>query len=127
MPFAALLLRPIVIISLMLLASLAGNAVLYKLWQGEVRHSGAVIGERDQAVASGQACSAATENLRRLADDRDRRLKLALAAAAKQAATAVARAETTLQAAPSVPTDLCASSLDLSRQKLAERRKAVPQ
>jgi hypothetical protein len=126
-PFAALLARPIVIISLMLLASLAGNAVLYKLWQGEVRHSGAVVGERDQAIAAGQACSAATENLRNLAADRDRRLKLALAAAAKQAAASVARAETTLQAVPSKPADLCASSLDLSRQKLAERRRSVPQ
>ncbi len=126
MPFAALLARPIVIVSLLLMASLAGNYALYRAWQGEVRRSGALAGERDQALAAGRECTRATEALQAQMASREKKLKAALAAANAQARAATARAETTLQAAPSVPGDMCASALDLSRRKLAERQKAVP-
>lgn len=122
MPLLALLARPMVIVSLLLAASLAGNYGLYKLWLGEVKHAGAISAEKDQAMASAEACSANTKRLVAEAADRERRMRAAVIAAEKRAREAAVAAAGTLLERPSTPGDLCKSADDLIVKKLSDRR-----
>lgn len=121
MPFAALLLRPIVIISILLLLSLGSNVVLFKMWKSSLAAIGVANEQRDQALAAGQACSDGVVKMRDAAAKREKALKASLAVAAKKLKVAEKKAQETLQMEPSIPGDLCASSLELSRMKIKER------
>jgi hypothetical protein len=134
----ALLANPLVILGLLLALSSGGNWILYKLWQGRVAEVGAVAAERDQAIAAGQTCTAATARLEAAAAEREAKLQAAIKAAAKRAKAAAVRADKTLTTPPKFKTEAaaiasgvvlapgtCASALDLSRGKLAERHRQL--
>lgn len=121
-----LLLKPSVILSLLLALSLVANVTLFKMRDATLKHLGSVSAERDQAIEAGKVCSLATANMKKMADAREKALKIALAKAQTAAKAAASKAETTLQMQPDKPNDLCASALDLSRSKLKERQEAKP-
>jgi hypothetical protein len=128
MMFASLLLRPTVLLSIALALSVGANYLLYNSWQGEVRRSGQLVEQRDEAVAAGKACSAGVDKLRREGETRAKTAAVALAKAREAARVAEARSLTTLGTAPTVPGDLCASAAVLNQAKLKERAaaRAVP-
>lgn len=119
-----LLLKPSVILGILLSLSIAANVTLFKMRDAALKHVGSVTAERDQAIEAGKICSLATENLKKASDDREKKLKVAVANAQKAAKVAASKAQVTLQMQPSQPNDLCTSSLDLSHQKLKERQEA---
>lgn len=121
MPAMSILSKPIVWVSIALVISLGANVMFYKLWQGEVRRSGAFVEQRDQAIAAGKACSEGVEKLRKEGDARAAAAAAALAKAREAARRAEARALTTLGTAPTVPGDLCASAAVMNTKKLQER------
>ena len=121
-----LLLKPSVILGILLSLSLIANVTLFKMRDATLKHLGSVSAERDQAIEAGKICSLATANLKKAADAREKTLRLALAKAQAVAKAAATKAQTTLQIQPSKPNDLCASALDLSRNKLKERQEAKP-
>ena len=97
--------------------SLAGNAALGWAYLGQRDKTAAasvevtsVTGERDAARAGVNACNEALEELRVLADERQKAAEPARAAAAATAARHNERADTILAAPPKVPGDDAASA-----------------
>jgi hypothetical protein len=126
LPAMSIMSKPIVWVSIALVVSLAANAGLWKLWQSEVRRSGAYAAQRDSAIAAGRACSEGVERLRKAGDDRAAEAARELARARDAARRAEAHALETLGTAPTVPGDLCASASAMNKEKLTQR-KAVRQ
>lgn len=120
MPWA-LLLKPSVILAVLLAVSVAGNYTLFKMRDAALKQAGAVTAQRDQAIAAGKACSEGVAALKRAAAARERKMRLAVAAAQRTANEAARRAQVTLQTPPSVPGDMCLSAEALNASKLAER------
>ena len=106
---------------IIILLSLAANAVLGWAYLGQRDDTTAAADQRDQARADATACSDAVEDLRELAGKRH-----AAAAPARAAASAVAqglnaRADYTLGLRPKVPGDMCASMQALGDEWLQGR------
>ncbi len=117
----ALRLAPYVIIAILVAVSVG----LYKLHTHDLTEIGALKEDVKSAVAQGKACSDGVEKLRQAGIARDKLAAEAVEKSRTERLKLEHSAETTLQAAPSKPNDLCASALELSRQELQER-KATP-
>lgn len=93
-----------------LLVSLASNAALGWLWLDARDGRTEAVAERDSARGAASACSDATDDLRRLADQRAAEAKAARETAAKAARNAQGRAQTILATPARVPGDDCRSA-----------------
>lgn len=113
--------RPTIILGLLLALSVGGNVLLFKMRDRALKQVGAVTAELVSARAAGKACSDATAELRKAADAQAKRARAAMLEADKLARAADRQADRTLQSAPTVPGDSCASLDALNRQKLRER------
>jgi hypothetical protein len=122
MPAMSIMSKPIVWVSIALVVSVTANVGLYKMWQREVRQSGAFAAQRDDAIAAGKACSEGVERLRKAGDARAAEAARELARARDAAKRAEARALETLGTAPTVPGDLCASAAVMNHEKLTQRK-----
>jgi len=122
MPAMSILSKPIVWVSIALALSVTANVGLYKMWQREVRQSGALTAQRDNALAAGKACSEGVERLRKAGEERAAEVARELARARDAARRAETRALETLGTAPTVPGDACASAQVLSVEKLKQRK-----
>jgi len=118
-----LLARPTVILAILLALSAAGNFILFKARDRALALVALKEAELNHARSAGKACSDATRQLREDAATRAREVARAINAAREAARDAGRRADATLTARPANPQDVCASALDLSRQKVQERRK----
>lgn len=111
---------PLTILALLLALSVAGNAVMARLYLGATREA-AQAGERlDQARATATACSDATEALREVADKRAAAAKIATAAAETRARTAEQRANRERSAPVAPPDAPQAQACELAQQQNAE-------
>lgn len=106
---------------ILVLASLAANAVLGWAYLGQRDETTAAAGQRDQARADATACSDAVEDLRELANKRNAAAAPARAAASAAAQGLNARADYTLSLQPRVPGDMCASMQALGDEWLKGR------
>ncbi len=104
-----------------LLASLAGNKLLWDARDAAKAETATVQASYLQAQAAGKACSDSIVTLQVAAQKRQAAAKAALAAAGTRAASAEARASQTLQTAPT-SADSCVAAEALIRRKIAERK-----
>ena len=79
--------------------------------------------EKAVAIADAKACSDGVAELRREADAREKFVADALRKASEARMKAEHKADETLMAKPSNPNDMCASALELDRQKATERKR----
>ena len=114
------LLNPTTILGILLALSLMGNGVLYKIHTHDLEKIGGLKQAMQDARADAEACSAGVKALRAAAESRDRATAKALQAAEARARKADEQADKTLQARPTSE-DVCASALELNREKLKER------
>ncbi|WP_304306223.1 hypothetical protein [Pseudacidovorax intermedius] len=97
-------------LALALALSLAANAGLAAAWLGARDAVTRTTGERDSARADASACSDAAQDLRDLADAREKKAKTAQANAAELRRGKEALAQIILSTPPAVPGDACASA-----------------
>ena len=91
------------ILALLLALSVAGNAVLTKVWLGADRRATAATEQRDQAAGVAKTCSAATETLAETARIRAKAGLLETEKAEARARTAEQRANHERSAPPAPP------------------------
>lgn len=111
---------PLTILALLLALSVAGNAVLTKVWLGADRRVTAATEQRDQAAAAAKTCSDATDALRQEADKRAAAARIATAAAETRARTAEQRANRERSAPVAPPDAPQAQACELAQQQNAE-------
>lgn len=118
----SLLLRPTVILTIMLGLSVLANVGLWKLHSRDLIRIGQVTAERNQAQAAALECSKGVEELRKATAKKAREIAARLAAATARARVAERKVQETLQTKPTNPGNECASTLDMDRKKIRERR-----
>lgn len=91
--------------------SLLGNAALTHRYLATRDELTRTKGERDEARADASACSDATDDLRRLADQRAKESAPVVAAAGAAAVQREQRAQQILSTPASIPTDDCKSAV----------------
>ncbi|WP_234196299.1 hypothetical protein [Pseudacidovorax sp. NFM-22] len=97
-------------LGLALALSVAANGALGAAWLHARDAATRTTGERDSARADASACSDAAQDLRDLADGRERRAKTAQANAAELRRGKEVLAQIILSTPPAVPGDACASA-----------------
>lgn len=111
-------------LGVLLVASIAGNALLFNaLGEARDRATRADAGRRT-AVGAAQTCSNYVGKLSRDAKNRAEAAKPLIAAAAANATEANRRADAEVTRAPAVPGDACASAEAENREWLQKRREA---
>lgn len=116
----AFLLQPTVILGILLVLSLAGNGVLYRVHSADLQKIGGLTQATKEARADAVACSEGVRKLREAAAKHDKAVAEALRAAEVKARAADAKADVTLQERP-LSGDACDSALALNQRKLKER------
>lgn len=113
----------LLIMGVSLALSLAGNAVLGKVYLDARDERVEATGARDQARAAASSCSDATEALRELADKQAAEGKVAAAVARRKANSHEQLAQQILATPASTPGDDCKSAQDRARTWLQGRAK----
>jgi hypothetical protein len=113
----------LLIMGVSLALSLAGNAVLGKVYLDARDERVEATGARDQARAAASSCSDATEALRELADKQAAEGKAAAAVARRKANSHEQLAQQILATPASTPGDDCKSAHDRARTWLQGRAK----
>jgi hypothetical protein len=126
MPFAALLMKPAVILFILLMLSMAGNAGLWKMFKHELTRVGQVEAERDEAIAAGARCTAGVAALKKASDAKAKTLEARLRAEIAKKQKVEVQVIETLSTKPADPANLCASAEKLTDDKLKARREASP-
>lgn len=112
----------IVIMGVLLVASLGGNAFLWDAL-GDSQQEVAVANERRKAATeAAKTCSDSVNSLRIEGDERRKRAQAAIEAARKAAGAANARANGERTRKPAVPGDACASAQIENREWLQKRQ-----
>lgn len=106
------------VLSVLLATSLLGNWFLVKSRDAALKDKATAISEKEAAIRDGNQCTARVEELRKSAEEQRKAGQIALAAAQVSAQEFRRRADATLSARPTKPDDLCASALELSRERI---------
>jgi hypothetical protein len=117
-----ILMNLIMILGVLLVASLGGNAFLFDA-VGEAREQVTLANERRRdAVDAAELCSASVDSLRIEGDERRKRGQAAVDAARKAASVANSRADRERNRLQAVPGDACASAQVETREWLLQRQ-----
>lgn len=111
---------PLAILALLLALSVAGNAVLAKVWLGADRRATAATEQRDQAAGVAKTCSDATDAVAETARIRAKAGLLETEKAAERAKTAAERANHERSAPVAPPEAPKAQACDLAEKQNAE-------
>ena len=116
-----LLLRPTSLLAIALGLALLGMGFFYKLHTHDLQQIGALKAVAEDARADARACSEGVKHLQAAQAKRDKEVAALLKEAEAKAREAEKQADATLQTRPHHAEDLCASALELDKQKLKER------
>lgn len=107
----------------LLTLSVATNCYLWNRHEKDVETIGALEERGKQSAAAAVQCSDGVDELARAAAARHTAAMKMIVALQGQLSDIMRQAEATLAAAPTVPGDACASALEMSRKKIAERKR----
>lgn len=102
--------NPLMLVSIALAISMAGNLLLTKSYLGARDDRIQAVADRDSARDAARECSRNTDRLTTLADERKKEATAARDEAAELAGALDAAADALLKRRPSVPTDDCRSA-----------------